>query len=211
MADYRSIHRGQELDTATTKVLNGACGIQGVKTNGAEITPDSENKVDITIPVVSQSTGESTTEVMSQNAITNILDSKMSDTEVGTWTPQFVLGGVGNTLPTYTTIFCYSQYYRVGKVCYVNFYWKANITNPGNISLYVGGLPFRNSSNDGWQTISGDAYETYSSQAGGWFLYSGETFGCIKKMNTNDYDKLKATNSLILAYSGFYIIDSVYY
>lgn len=76
MADYRSIHTGQELDTATTKVLNGTCGIQGVKSNGTEITPDSENKVDITIPVVSQSTGESTTEVMSQSAVSTELSNK---------------------------------------------------------------------------------------------------------------------------------------
>lgn len=145
------------------------------------------------------------------NSIDSKIDSKISDTEIGTWTPQFVLGGAGNTLPTYITNSCYSQYYRVGKVCYINFYWRVNITDPGNIQLYIGNLPFRISSNNGWQTISGDAYDTYYSQAGGWFLYSGETFGCIRKMNTNDYEKLKVTNSLKLAYSGFYIIDSVYY
>ena len=76
MADYQSIHTGDEIDEATTKVLNGTSGIQGIKVNGTEVDADSENKVGITIPIVSQTTGESTAEVMSQNAVTTELNSK---------------------------------------------------------------------------------------------------------------------------------------
>lgn len=76
MADYQSTHTGQEIDESVTKVLNGTSGIQGVKVNGTEVETDSENKVAITIPTVSQSTGDSTTEIMSQNAVTTELNNK---------------------------------------------------------------------------------------------------------------------------------------
>ena len=68
MGDYHSAHTGQIIDATISAVIAGKAGIQGVKVNGTEITPDtSSNKVDISVPVVSQSTGSSTTEVMSQN------------------------------------------------------------------------------------------------------------------------------------------------
>lgn len=212
MADYQSIHTGDEIDQAITKVLNGTSGIQGIKVNDSEVDPDAENKISINIPSIVQTTGESLDAIMSQSAVTNALSEKISDTEIGTWTPEFVLGGYGTVLPTYTTTSLFSHYYRVGKVCYINFWWRANITDPGTIRMYIGGLPFTVKSDGGWQTIPyGNASETAENKGGSYFLYSGQSYGCVRKMNTDNYEALKTTGLFMVHYSGFYIIDSVYY
>lgn len=77
MGQYVSEFTGPEIDNAIKNVTKGKAGIQGVKVNGTEITPDSTtNKVDLSIPTVSQTTGTSTTSTMSQNAITNSLNKQ---------------------------------------------------------------------------------------------------------------------------------------
>lgn len=82
MADttYKSIHKGAQIDSAVTEVLNNLAGIQGVKVDDTELTPDTENKVNIdttafNIPAVVQETGTSTTSVMSQNAVTTAINA----------------------------------------------------------------------------------------------------------------------------------------
>ena len=82
MADttYKSIHKGAQIDSAVTEVLNNLAGIQGVKVDDTELTPDTENKVNIdtstfNIPVVVQETGTSTATVMSQNAVTTAINA----------------------------------------------------------------------------------------------------------------------------------------
>lgn len=73
MSDYQSIHTGAVIDAAVSAVTAGEAGIQGVKVNGTELTPDEDNKVDVTVPSVVQSTGQSTTNVMSQKAVTDAI------------------------------------------------------------------------------------------------------------------------------------------
>lgn len=73
MADYQSIHTGAIIDAAVSAVVAGQAGIQGVKVNGTALTPDDENKVDVTVPGVVQTTGQSTTNVMSQKAVTDAI------------------------------------------------------------------------------------------------------------------------------------------
>lgn len=82
MADttYKSIHKGAQIDSAVTEVLNNLAGIQGVKVDDTELTPDTENKVNIdttafNIPAVVQETGTSTATVMSQNAVTTAINA----------------------------------------------------------------------------------------------------------------------------------------
>ena len=70
MAKYKSKFAGEVIDATLTAVIDGRAGIQGVKVNNTETTPDQNNKVDLTIPVVLQTTGDSTTNVMSQNSVT---------------------------------------------------------------------------------------------------------------------------------------------
>lgn len=77
MGEYVSKYTGPEIDNALKKVVDGKAGIQGVKVNGTEATPDAENKVDISVPSVSQTTGSSDSNVMSQGAVTTQLDNKV--------------------------------------------------------------------------------------------------------------------------------------
>jgi len=85
MGDYHSQHTGQIIDATISAVIQGKAGIQGVKVNGTELTPDSTtNKVDISVPTVSQNTGSSTTEVMSQNAVTSQLSNKVDSSSLAT-------------------------------------------------------------------------------------------------------------------------------
>lgn len=85
MGDYHSSHTGQIIDATISAVIAGKAGIQGVKVNGTEITPDTTtNKVDISVPAVSQTTGSSTTEIMSQNAVTTQLGNKADSSSLST-------------------------------------------------------------------------------------------------------------------------------
>lgn len=76
MPDYTSSHTGVQIDTAVSAVLAGQAGLQGVIVNSTEITPDASNKVSFNVPIVSQSSGDSTTATMSQNAITSAIGGK---------------------------------------------------------------------------------------------------------------------------------------
>lgn len=82
MADYQSTHSGANIDAAVTSVLNGTAGIQGVKVNGTDLTPDSGNKVNVVVPTLLQTTGTSTTSTMSQNAITTSLAQKADTSDL---------------------------------------------------------------------------------------------------------------------------------
>ncbi len=99
MADYQSSYKGSVIDQTINTVINGQAGIQGVSVNGTEITPDSNNKVNVNIPGVLQTTGSSTTEAMSQNAVTNALGTKAS---VSTYSATLLASGWNGSSAPYT-------------------------------------------------------------------------------------------------------------
>lgn len=94
--DYVSVHTGTVIDGAISAVINGRAGLQGVYLNGTELEPDGSNKVSISLSndyydkssidsllndkvdksSIVQTTGDSTTSVMSQDAVTTQLNSK---------------------------------------------------------------------------------------------------------------------------------------
>lgn len=81
MAKYKSKFQGQVIDATLQAVIDGKAGIQGVKIDNFELTPDSENKVNIptselNIPEVVQETGQSISKVMSQNSVSSLLSQK---------------------------------------------------------------------------------------------------------------------------------------
>lgn len=84
MADYQSSYKGSVIDQTVSTVLNGQAGIQGVSVNGTELTPDSNNKVSFNVPNVLQTTGTSTTDVMSQNSVTDALSNKANSSDLAT-------------------------------------------------------------------------------------------------------------------------------
>lgn len=92
MAKYRSKFAGEVIDATLTAVIDGRAGIQGVKVNNTETTPDQNNKVNLTIPTVLQTTGDSTANVMSQNSVTSALGGKVD-----------VVQGKGLSTEDYTT------------------------------------------------------------------------------------------------------------
>lgn len=74
MAIYNSIYKGSVIDATVSAVIAGKAGIQGVKVNGSELTPDPDtNKVDLSVPNLLNSTGQSTTAGMTQKAITDAI------------------------------------------------------------------------------------------------------------------------------------------
>ena len=92
MAKYKSKFAGEVIDATLTAVIDGRAGIQGVKVNNTETTPDQNNKVNLTIPIVLQATGDSTANVMSQNSVTSALGGKVD-----------VVQGKGLSTEDYTT------------------------------------------------------------------------------------------------------------
>lgn len=81
MAKYKSRFQGQVIDATLQAVIDGKAGIQGLKIDNVELTPDSENKVNISkselnIPEVVQETGQSVSKVMSQNSVSSLLSQK---------------------------------------------------------------------------------------------------------------------------------------
>lgn len=84
MADYQSTYKGSVIDQTINTVINGQAGIQGVSVNGTELTPDTNNKVSFNVPLVLQTTGTSTTDVMSQNSVTDALSNKANSSDLAT-------------------------------------------------------------------------------------------------------------------------------
>lgn len=84
MADYQSTYKGSVIDQTINTVINGQAGIQGVSVNGTELTPDTNNKVSFNVPLVLQTTGNSTTYVMSQNSVTDALSNKANSSDLAT-------------------------------------------------------------------------------------------------------------------------------
>jgi len=103
MADYQSTYKGSVIDQTINTVINGQAGIQGVSVNGTEITPDSNNKVNVNIPGVLQTTGSSTTEAMSQNAVTDALSNKANSSDLATVATSGSYSDLSNT-PTIPSV-----------------------------------------------------------------------------------------------------------
>lgn len=107
MADYQSTYKGSVIDQTISTVINGQAGIQGVSVNGTELTPDSNNKVSFNIPNVLQTTGSSTTDVMSQNSVTVALGTKVNTSDLSTVATSGSYNDLSNK-PTIPTIYTYS-------------------------------------------------------------------------------------------------------
>ena len=107
MADYQSSYKGSVIDQTVSTVLNGQAGIQGVSVNGTELTPDSNNKVSFNVPNVLQTTGTSTTDVMSQNSVTDALSNKANSSDLATVATSGSYSDLSN-IPTIPSVSNYS-------------------------------------------------------------------------------------------------------
>ena len=103
MADYQSTYKGSVIDQTINTVINGQAGLQGVSVNGSELTPDTNNKVSFNVPLVLQTTGTSTTDVMSQNSVTDALSNKANSSDLATVATSGSYSDLSNT-PTIPSV-----------------------------------------------------------------------------------------------------------
>lgn len=105
MSEYNSTYTGEIVDATISAVLAGKAGIQGVSINGSELTPDTNNKVSFNLPNVLQTTGTSTTDIMSQNSITTALSNKVDSSSLASVATSGSYSDLSNkpTIPTKTS------------------------------------------------------------------------------------------------------------
>lgn len=105
LAEYNSTYTGEIVDATISAVLAGKAGIQGVSINGSELTPDTNNKVSFNLPNVLQTTGTSTTDIMSQNSITTALSNKVDSSSLASVATSGSYSDLSNkpTIPTKTS------------------------------------------------------------------------------------------------------------
>ena len=105
LAEYNSTYTGEIVDATISAVLAGKAGLQGVSINGSELTPDTNNKVSFNLPTVLQTTGTSTTDIMSQNAVTTALSNKVDSSSLASVATSGSYSDLTNkpTIPTKTS------------------------------------------------------------------------------------------------------------
>lgn len=105
LAEYNSTYTGEIVDATISAVLAGKAGIQGVSINGSELTPDTNNKVSFNLPTVLQTTGTSTTDIMSQNSVTTALSNKVDSSSLASVATSGSYSDLSNkpTIPTKTS------------------------------------------------------------------------------------------------------------
>lgn len=105
LSEYQSIFTGSLVDATLSAVIDGKAGIQGVSINGSELTPDTNNKVSFNLPTVLQTTGTSTTDIMSQNSVTTALSNKVDSSSLASVATSGSYSDLSNkpTIPTKTS------------------------------------------------------------------------------------------------------------
>lgn len=105
LSEYQSIFTGSLVDATLSAVIDGKAGIQGVSINGSELTPDTNNKVSFNLPTVMQTTGTSTTDIMSQNSVTTALSNKVDSSSLASVATSGSYSDLSNkpTIPTKTS------------------------------------------------------------------------------------------------------------
>ena len=124
MEDYDSSHSGENIDLVVTKVLNGTCGIQGVKVFGNELTPDSDNKVNIGWQNL----------VVHEGSFTPILLGALEDQAPDT-----------EHSPTCTYAHQSGYFIKFGDLCYINLRIKcfiSSVFSGATTYAVIGGLSF---------------------------------------------------------------------
>ena len=129
----------------------------------AEKTKLSNIEAEANKTVITQSTGSSTTSVMSQNAVTTQLNNKANKPtiETGSFGVQLTCRRDAETgfpaliiPPTYSTLYSYGYYKRIDNICFVTFAIKANISAAGTGYATVTGLPYYAMDNAGDQALA---------------------------------------------------------
>ena len=142
-------------------------------------------------------------------------DSKSLIVKFGEWTPKFYQVQYSQPLPTLSYETQVGYYYRIGRICFINFNLRANITGTSNAYLAVSGIPFIGIDSGGKSIFSffsgtrasNNEFHVSVARISDWanYLLFPDQSGAV-----NDaYAKLQ-TGNITLQYSGSYIINSMH-
>lgn len=180
--------------------------VQGIKVNGTSIPCDSNNIVDITVPenepgIQGIKVNGTSIPCDSENIVNIITANNSIPTfEQGTWTPSFIC--LGGTNPTYTINYTNSHYYRIGDLVYITFFIYANVTNIGDGSAYIDGLPFIAAGSTDRQAIS-MSVKGYFSDNTALTITDSQTYLKIGRLDGSD--QRWSTEDIYIGGSGFYL------
>ena len=163
---------------------------------------------------VVQSTGSSTTSVMSQNAVTSALPVIEAGTMNLTLTCREPEGGATPVNPTYTTYYNNGKYKRIDNICFITFHLKVNITNAGVGYVTISGLPYTSDNVIGQALSMQEVYGAIKGADGnsnttGMFaatIQDGSTT-IILEHNNGATATTFGTGDLWVGFTGFYFIS----
>ena len=123
----------------------------------------------------------------------------------GTWTPQLISSDGGMT---YTTSYNYSYYYRIGKLVYITFYMKVNVTAAGSGYARVQGLPFAPMSSGRYGLARMQFARTTSDTVGGAVAHVDSSLGMIRLQSESGLAALTwKEGDTWIGFAGCYIMD----
>lgn len=141
-------------------------------------------------------------------------DLKSLIVEFGTWTPEFYQVQYSQPLPTLSYESQIGYYYRIGRICFINFVLKANITETSNAYLSVSGFPYiaQESPKSIFSFLSGtresgNENKVSIARISDYAMYL--LFPDQGGTGNNAYAKFP-TGNITLQYSGCYVIHSMY-
>lgn len=123
----------------------------------------------------------------------------------GTWTPKLISSDGGMT---YTTSYNYSYYYRIGKLVYITFYMKVNVTAVGSGYARVQGLPFAPMGSGRYGLARMQFARTTSDTVGGAVAHVDSSLGMIRLQSENGLAALTwKEGDTWIGFAGCYIMD----
>ena len=109
---------------------------------------------------------------------------------------------------TYTTSYNYSYYYRIGKLVYITFYMKVNVTAVGSGYARVQGLPFTPMSSGRYGLARMQFARTTSDTVGGAVAHVDSSLGMIRLQSENGLAALTwKEGDTWIGFAGCYIMD----
>lgn len=142
-------------------------------------------------------------------------DSKSLIVNFGEWTPRFYQVQYSQPLPTLSYETQVGYYYRIGRICFINFNLQANITGTSNAYLSVSGFPFIGIEGGGKSIFSffsgirgnNNVFHVSVARISDYATYL--LFPDQSGTGNDAYAKFQ-TGNITLQYSGSYIINSVH-
>ena len=118
--------------------------------------------------------------------------AKMSDYEVGTWTPA-PYTATGSAPSTGT---CVGYYERIGDIVVIHFYLPITSSSASNVTMMIGGLPYTGVTGNGYLggvSLYANNGTTYIQQQAVSGMVSGAYINLYRFTSTTDYDYTAAS------------------